>query len=619
MNPRFSIATVALRGTLEQKLVAIARAGFDAVEIFEPDLIADSRSPAQIAALLRELNLECLLYQPFRDFEGMPEALREAAFSRAEHKFDIMGELGVDKLLACSNCSPESSGERARIVEDLFALGEAAAKRGLTIGYEALAWGRHVNDHRDAWNIVKAVDHPNVGILLDSFHSLARGIPNDSLREIDPAKIVFVQLADAPKIDVGLLYLSRHFRCMPGQGDLPVTEFVSELMLAGYDGPLSLEIFNDRFRASSADLVAADGMRSLVTVDDQATRTVGRPAGLPPPADVGGFAFVEFAVTPEESDKLEKMLLGLGFTQVASHRSKQVDLWRQGDINLVLNREETGFARSYNVCHGPSICALGLIVADPVQVTLRAAALHVSAFSSSGGLDVPAVRGPGGSILYLIAAEDIDAMWEREFSFLPSATPKATLRAIDHVAMSVGEDEFLLWQSFWTSLFDLDKQAEIDVADPAGIVRSRAIGARHGNFRVTMNAAGGKETLTSRFVQRAFTGGFQHVAFATDSIATASSMIDRERVPFLDVPQNYYDDLVARSEITVDEARNAASSNILLDSSPDGTFRQIFTRAFEKMFFFEVVERSGYQEYGARNAQIRLAAQSRFKELAAAG
>ena len=233
-----AIATVSLRGTLEEKLRAAAAAGFAGVEIFENDLIGSELAPRDVRRMLDDLGLACMLYQPFRDFEGMPGALRQRAFDRAERKFDLMGELGTDRILVCSNCSPASLGERERIVDDFRDLGERAAKRGILVGYEALAWGRHVFDHRDVWSIVEQVDHPHIGIILDSFHSLSRKIPSESIRDIRGDKIVFVQLADAPLLDMDLLYWSRHFRNLPGQGGLDVAGFVAEILATGYDGPL---------------------------------------------------------------------------------------------------------------------------------------------------------------------------------------------------------------------------------------------------------------------------------------------------------------------------------------------------------------------------------------------
>ncbi len=269
-----SIATVTLSGELPEKLEAIAQAGFDGVEIFENDFLAFDGSPGDVGKMARDLGLEITLFQPFRDFEGMPDALRSRTFDRAERKFDVMQELGTDMVLVCSNVSQAALGGIDRAAADFHELGERAAKRGLKVGYEALAWGRYVNDHRDAWEIVRRADHPNVGLILDSFHSLSRKIDINSIRSIPKEKIFIVQLADAPLIDMDLLYWSRHFRNMPGEGDLPVTAFAEAVAATGYDGYFSLEIFNDQFRGGSTRAIAADGHRSLIYL--------GRP-GAPQP------------------------------------------------------------------------------------------------------------------------------------------------------------------------------------------------------------------------------------------------------------------------------------------------------------------------------------------------
>lgn len=192
-----SIATVSISGEFPEKLQAIAKAGFDGVEIFENDFLAYDESPRDVGRMVRDFGLEITLFQPFRDFEGMPEPHRTRTFDRAERKFDVMQELGTDLVLVCSNVSPISLGGIDPAAADFHELGERAAKRGLRVGYEALAWGRHISDHRDAWEIVRRADHPNVGLILDSFHSLARKIDIGSIRSIPKEKIFIVQLADA--------------------------------------------------------------------------------------------------------------------------------------------------------------------------------------------------------------------------------------------------------------------------------------------------------------------------------------------------------------------------------------------------------------------------------------
>src|SRR5467141_1995435 len=275
MSPtmKYSIATVSVSGTLDKKLRAIAAAGFDAVEIFENDLLSFSGSPRDVGQMCRDLGLSICAFQPFRDFEGMPEPQRTQNFRRAERKFDLMHKLGTDLLLICSNVSPASLGGIDRAAEDLRELGERASVQGLRVGFEALAWGRHVNDYRDAWEIVRRADHKSIGIILDSFHALAPSFPTLPIQSIPADKIFLVQLADAPKLGLDVLSWSRHFRCFPGQGDLPVDAFMEAIVATGYDGPLSLEIFNDQFRSGSAVRTATDGLRSLILLEVRLARS----------------------------------------------------------------------------------------------------------------------------------------------------------------------------------------------------------------------------------------------------------------------------------------------------------------------------------------------------------
>ncbi len=213
-----SIATVSISGNLPVKLEAIAKAGFQGIEIFEQDFIASDLSPADVGRMVRDHGLTITLFQPFRDFEGLPEPYRARAFARAARKFDLMNQLGTDLMLVCSSVHPAAMGGIDRMAQDFHELGELAARFGVRAGFEALAWGRHINDHRDAWEVVRRADHPRIGLILDSFHTLGRGISPDSIRAIPGDRIFFVQLADAPAIPMDLLYWSRHFRNMPGEG-----------------------------------------------------------------------------------------------------------------------------------------------------------------------------------------------------------------------------------------------------------------------------------------------------------------------------------------------------------------------------------------------------------------
>src|SRR5215469_13061792 len=350
---RTSIATVCLSGGLSEKLQAIAAAGFCGVEIFENDLLSYQGTPADVAKEIADLGLTLITFQPFRDFEGMPDAQRRRTFDRAERKFDLMQELGCASLLVCSNVSPEASGGIDRAAADFRELGEWAAKRGVRVGFEALAWGRHISDYRDAWEVVRRADHPAVGLVLDSFHVLARGTDLNAMRAIPRDRIFLVQIADAPKLNMDYLSWSRHYRCFPGQGELAIGEFMDALQSTGFNGLLSLEIFNDTFRAGSARHVAIDGQRSLLVMLDELRQRSGAPVKglpqLPPRAHCRGVDFVEFALDEAAAETFETALGMLGFVKAGVHKSKAVTRWRQGDANLVVNCDKEGFAHAFNI------------------------------------------------------------------------------------------------------------------------------------------------------------------------------------------------------------------------------------------------------------------------------
>lgn len=616
-----SIATVSISGSLDTKLRAIADAGFSGVEIFENDLLTyDVGDARDVGRLLRELGLTCTAFQPFRDFEGMPEPLRTRVFDRIERKFDVMEELGANLLLVCSNVSPSSVGDRARIIDDFQELGTRAAARGLRVGYEALSWGRHVFDHRDAWSIVRDTNHPAIGLILDSFHSLARKVPVESLPDIDPAKIFLLQLADAPLLEMDLLSWSRHFRSLPGQGDLAIVPYVSALRSRGFDGIWSLEIFNDRFRASPASTTALDGMRSLRFLEDQVARKLApnKPAPLPPRVHCRGIEFVEFAANEEEVEPLSRMFTALGFNEVGRHRSKDVIRWNQHGINFVINSEPESFARAYDSVHGASVCALGISVDDVDGAMQRAQSLQISSFSQPvgpGEMRIPSVRGVGGSLIYFMQTGGEATVWDHEFIPVskPGSVRDAGLMRVDYVAQTMQYEEMLSWLLYYLSLFEVAKTPQIEIADPLGLVYSQAVESPDRNFRMTLASSAAAQTLSSRFLQGFMGAGVQHIALRTQDIFATARRLREQGLEILPIPPNYYEDLQARFGLDPGMTAQLAEFNILYDQEGEGEFFQLYSRAFAKRFFFEIVARRNYRSYGLINAPIRLAAQSRYR------
>lgn len=616
-----SIATVSISGDLDEKLAAIAAAGFDGVEIFENDFLAFDGSPAEVGRMVRDQGLEITLFQPFRDFEGMPASHRSRTFDRAERKFDVMEELGTDLVLVCSNVSPVSLGGIDRAADDFRELGERAAKRGLRVGYEALAWGQHIHDHRDAWEIVRRADHPNVGLILDSFHTLARKIDVNSISSIPKDKLFIIQLADAPLIDMDLLYWSRHFRNMPGEGDLPVLDFMRAVSSTGYDGYLSLEIFNDQFRGGSPRSIALDGQRSLIYLGDQTKRAdpdsalTVRP--MPDRLEVEGVAFIEFAANASEADDLATLMRTLGFQKVGTHKTKRVSRYRQGDINLIINIENEGFAHASYLVHGTSAYAIGFKVNDAQATVDRARALGAEPFDQPvgpGEVRMPAIRGVGGGVIYFVDdISDLKKIWDIEFDPVTDDHPvhDAGLTKIDHVAQTMNFDEMLTWLLFYTSIFKAHKTPMVDIIDPAGIVRSQVVENDAGTLRITLNGAENRRTLAGHFLAENFGSSIQHLAFETSDIfATAEALKANDFVP-LTITPNYYDDIEARFGLDADLAEQLKAYNILYDRDDQGEYFQLYSPNYGEGFFFEIVQRRGYKGYGAPNAIFRIAAQKR--------
>ena len=624
---RHSIATVSMSGGLQEKLLAIAAAKFDAVEIFENDLLFFDGEARDVRRLADQLGLKIALFQPFRDFEAVPDDIFKRNLDRAERKFDLMGELDTQLMLVCSNVSPAAMNDDGRAAAQLAELAERAARRGLRIGYEALAWGAHVKTYGDVWRIVKQADHSHLGVILDSFHTLALGDDPAGIADIPGEKIFFVQLADAPKLNMDVLSWSRHFRCFPGQGEFDVAGFTAQAIAAGYTGPLSLEIFNDEFRASPASQTARDGMRSLLYLEEQirGRRAALEPAqvrGLkrvdlidpPAPPVISGVAFLEFAVDHGARDDLAVWLTGLGFSKVGRHRTKDVTLYRQGEMAIALNAESESFAHAYYLLHGASVCAIGLRVEDRESLLTRAELFGCKRFEERVGpheIPMPAVRAPDGSLVYLVdAGFDPAADFARERE---DGRGEGNISVVDHVAQAVPADQFDSWLLYYRAVFGLQPQESWVLPDPYGLVRSRALTNPGRTVRLPLSFSESSRTIVARSLTTFAGAGVNQVAFLTDDIFAAVSRMRAKGVALLPIPANYYDDLAARLGLDDDFIHRLQDHDVLYDRDARGAeFLHVYTQMFQDRFFFEVVQRVGaYDDYGAVNAPVRMAAQGR--------
>lgn len=627
---RTGIATVCLSGTLKEKMQACAIAGFDGIEIFEQDLVTSPLSPEDVRKMAADLGLTLDLYQPFRDFDGVTDDLLAANLRRADAKFRLMSRLGMDTILVCSNVATatiDDDGLRAKQLADLAGL---AGNHGVKVAYEALAWGKHVNDYEHAHRLVEMVDHPSLGTCLDSFHILSRDWDTAPIEDFNPDKIFFVQVADAPKLSMDVLSWSRHYRVFPGEGQFELAKFMGHVVRAGYTGPVSLEVFNDVFRQSDVERTAVDAMRSLIWLEEQSAkwldanaangtaadgRAGAKAAGrrrypmelatLPQVAEPAGFNFAE--VKAADTAALETVLGQLGFEFNGRHRTKDVQLWTMGHARVIINEQAPAAGDSAG-SPAPAIAALGFDVDSPVIASARAQQLKAPAVPRKVQANEEVFQGfaaPDSTEIFLCqGSPDGTAAWTREFGEGLEVPSGARGAVIDHVNLAQPWQHFDEAVLFYTSALALEPQPYAEVASPSGLVRSQVMQTSDRAVRLVLNLA----PLLQQDGTRHKTYQ-EHIAFAVDDlVATARAARDRG-LAFLQIPANYYEDLDARFGLDPDFLATLQDLNLLYDRDADGEFLHFYTATVGSVFFEMVERRGSYDGYGAPNAPVRHAVQ----------
>ncbi|MGO4586002.1 bifunctional sugar phosphate isomerase/epimerase/4-hydroxyphenylpyruvate dioxygenase family protein [Arthrobacter sp. 2RAF6] len=629
---RTGIATVCLSGTLKEKMQACAIAGFDGIEIFEQDLVTSPLSPEDVRKMAADLGLGLDLYQPFRDFDSVSEDILQENLRRADAKFKLMSRLGMDTILVCTNVGTATIDDDDLRTEQLSRLAELAGDHGVKVAYEALAWGKYVNDYEHAHRLVDAVDHPNLGTCLDSFHILSRDWDTAPIEAIKPEKIFFVQVADAPKLSMDVLSWSRHYRVFPGEGQFELAKFMGHVARAGYSGPVSLEVFNDVFRQSDVERTAVDAMRSLIWLEEQSAKwldanaaslapgaasgdspanAAGRRrypmelATLPKVAEPAGFNFAE--VKTDEPAQLETLLGQLGFEFDGRHRTKDVQLWSMGQARVIINEQAPSHSE-------PAIAALGFDVDSPVIASARAQQLKAPVVPRKVQADEEVFQGiaaPDSTEIFLCqGSPDGTAAWTSEFGQPrefgeglehPSAGAQAV---IDHVNLAQPWQHFDEAVLFYTSALALEPQPFAEVPSPSGLVRSQVMVTSNRAVRLVLNLA-----PVIQQGNRALKSYQEHIAFAVDDLVATARAAQARGLDFLQIPANYYEDLDARFALDPAFLATLKELNLLYDRDANGEFLHFYTATVGSVFFEMVERRGNYDGYGAPNAPVRHAVQ----------
>jgi 4-hydroxyphenylpyruvate dioxygenase len=328
---------------------------------------------------------------------------------------------------------------------------------------------------------------------------------------------------------------------------------------------------------------------------------------------LSGIEFIEFsAVSDTDFANLRKDFELLGFACVGRHRSKDVQLFRQGGINLILNREPSSFAHSFGTVHGVSVCALALRVNDAQRFhdfAVRQGAQDFSDRIGPGEATIPAIRTVSGRLLYLVDEQAVGiSPLDNDFLLVEASGMVNTLTAVDHISQTVGRGETKKWVRFYSRCFGLHVVEHNNIVDPKGYTLSTVVADNERKIQFCLNEPVDDGTDCQRFLKENFGEGIQHIAFSTDDIFGFLDNANSVGLTILPIPYGYYDNLIAEGYAR-DLVSQLGRYNVMIDSEGGGRFLHAYVESLNGRIFFEIVERKNHHGFGRHDVTARLMAQ----------
>jgi 4-hydroxyphenylpyruvate dioxygenase len=327
------------------------------------------------------------------------------------------------------------------------------------------------------------------------------------------------------------------------------------------------------------------------------------------PMGTDGFEFVEY--TAPDVEALDAYFETMGFRAVARHRAKRVTLYRQGEINFIVNAEPGSHGERFARAHGPSACAMAFRVRDAAYAWRRALALGAKPFQSQIGpmeLAIPAIEGIGGSVIYLIDRYGPHSVYDVDF--VPTDERRgldnegAGLREIDHVTHNVFRGNMDTWAGFYERLFNFREIRYFDIEGRLTGLKSRAMTSPCGRIRIPINESADDKSQIEEYLSAYHGEGIQHIALSTSGIYRTVERLRASGIRFQDTPETYYDAIGARLPDHGEDIARMRKDRILIDGAPqkgEGLLLQIFTQNAIGPIFFEIIQRKGNEGFGEGN------------------
>jgi 4-hydroxyphenylpyruvate dioxygenase len=327
------------------------------------------------------------------------------------------------------------------------------------------------------------------------------------------------------------------------------------------------------------------------------------------PLATDGFEFVEFtAPTPAGIEQLHKLFELLGFVAVAKHRSKNVTLFRQGEINFLVNGTPYSHFHQFAVAHGPAACAMAWRVKDAVKAYEYAIAQGAVPFDAKPGfmeLKLPAVYGIGNSVLYFVDRYGERSIYDVDFKFFDGVDPHPRgvgLTEIDHLTHNVERGNMDLWSGFYEKIANFKQIRYFDIEGKQTGLVSRAMTSPCGKIRIPINESADDKSQIEEFLRQYRGEGIQHIALSTRDIYQTVEALRDHGMQFMDTPDTYYDKVGARVKGHKEDVATLKKLRVLIDGAPEeGILLQIFTSTVIGPIFFEIIQRKGNEGFGEGN------------------